>query len=143
MPGDPPGVCAMHMTAGMVDVTQRYCEMLGCEARPTFADPGEETPSLCSEHKTEEMVDISDSLCQHPGCAKNALFALRHEAAARFCTSHKQADMVNMEGRHCIVSKCKGKPKYSQDGCEESGPFYCMTHQEVGMVMLGKKRRKH
>ena len=112
----------------MVDVIHKTCEL--CDARPTFALPGE-TARFCGNHREVGMVDVIHKTCEL--CDALPCFALPGERA-RFCGTHRGVGMVNVKDKTCDL--CGTKPTFSLPG--EPARF-CGKHRTIDMVDVKHK----
>ena len=102
----------------MVDVKNKRCECQGCEAQPTFANPGER-PRFCNKHKGPNMVDVKHKRCEE--CETRASYGVPGLQASR-CANHKLNGMINPSRSRCETCK-----NFALFGIRK--PQRCETHR--------------
>ena len=127
--GEKARFCADHKEPNMINVTNKKCEVDGCEKIPTYNVRGKKKGRFCADHKESNMVDVKNKKCEADGCEKIPAYNVRGKKKRRFCADHKDPEMVNVVSKICEL--CDITAWYGHLG---KGVTHCAPHKQKGMI---------
>eukprot|EP00903_Cladosiphon_okamuranus_P005435 g5421.t1 len=123
---------------GLVDVSSRRCEAVGCAKWPLYGNEGEKA-KFCSLHKSTAMIDVRSRRCAAPDCKRQPSYGFEGKRAC-FCAAHKAQGMVDVVSRRCQEPNCRRRPLYGYEGKKSQ---FCSAHKREGQVDVCNRRCKH
>jgi hypothetical protein len=115
----------------MINVMDKMCEVVGCNIRPNYNNPGEKTGRFCVIHKQSQMINVKDKTCKIDGCTHQTRYGLLGKQRSH-CSTHKQKGMITSPTKPCQTTSCK------QLGTHESnGTRFCEDHKPADAENLG------
>lgn len=119
--------CKEHATAGMINVTQRFCLHPGCAKKGgylTFRWPGDRQNTHCAVHAEEGMVGRKHPLfCKVDGCLVIASFGARE-----YCAAHRDRSTMTYGNKTCLAAGCDKGPIYGPPDTTEL--LSCAAHKQ-------------
>lgn len=130
--------CLQHKEENMKNVTDKMCEHVNCNTRPSFGHVNGKA-IFCFKHKENNMIDIrnTNKTCTVDGCNIRASFGLEGGKGI-LCNKHKQPGMLNViEKRKCQHDDCITRPQF---GDEWGKPIFCVKHKASEMCDVVTRR---